>query len=311
MRRLPLLLLLAAAGSAVNLDYCPIPRTILEARRFAQRPLGDCVHDQEREARLILAGRPIIFRMRDGWTEISGQTSPGKPWRVRTGAFTLGCSAIAADFDRNGRADLLIGTGNFGTSLAPWSRLFFLLFDTAGHPVPWQMYGFFTESKGKTVEDLLDINGDGRAELLDMQSGEHYWSTGLYEARDARWRRVEGRWGGFRFPLWTQSAEPAAGTPAPSPLPDESNVLPAMPVTLTAATAEEIRFSDGRSSRRSPDTLVIDQPQLRRIYFSPRFADSDPEALREMRELAARRTPVYAILGGRAGQAIYLWATKP
>lgn len=189
MPRLLPLLLLAATGGAVHLDYCPIPRTILEARRFAQRPLGDCVHNQEREARLILAGRPIVFRMRDGWTEISGQTSPGKPWRVRTGAFTLGCSAIAADFDRNGRADLLIGTGNFGTSLAPWSRLFFLLFDASGHPVPWQMYGFFSESRGKTVEDLLDLNGDGRAELLDLQSDERA-SMRLEMRIGAAWKGV-------------------------------------------------------------------------------------------------------------------------
>ncbi len=311
MRRLPLLLLLAAAGSAVNPDYCPIPPAILEARRFAQRPLGDCVHNVDREARLVLEGRPIVFRAGDGRTEISGQTSPGKPWRVRTGALTLGCSAITADFDRNGRADLLIGTGNFGTSRAPWSRLFFLLFDASGQPVPWQMYGFFSESRGKTVEDLLDLNGDGRAELLDLQWDEHYWTTGLYEARDAHWRRVEGRFGGFRFPHLVRSTESAIRPPEPSRLPDEANVLPATPVTLTSVTGEEIRFSDGRSSRGSPDTLVIDQPQLRRIYFSPRFAGFDPEALRELRDLAARRAPVYAILGGRAGQAIYLWATKP
>lgn len=38
------------------------------------------------------------------------------------------------------------------------------------------------------VDDLLDLQGNGRTQLLDMQFDSGYWITNLYQVKDARWQ---------------------------------------------------------------------------------------------------------------------------
>ena len=51
---------------------------------------------------------------------------------------------------------------------------------------------------------MADLDGDGRAELLYMNYDDGYWITNLYRLRESRWSRVEGRFAGLGFPLYTR-----------------------------------------------------------------------------------------------------------
>jgi hypothetical protein len=59
--------------------------------------------------------------------------------------------------------------------------------------------GFYTVS-GAGVEDLLDLQGNGRAQLLDMQFSDGYWVTDLYQVKEAHWQRVNGWFGQLHYP---------------------------------------------------------------------------------------------------------------
>ena len=58
-----------------------------------------------------------------------------------------------------------------------------------GRPVPFEADGYFQED-GRGIYDLVDLDGDRRAELVYMNFDDGYWVTNLYEAEAGRWRRV-------------------------------------------------------------------------------------------------------------------------
>src|SRR5262249_47135706 len=75
--------------------------------------------------------------------------------------------------------------------------------DTSGRPVPFEIDGYFGyDATG--VEDLVDLNNDGRTELVRQSFDDGYWVTSLYAAKGARWVRVQGRYGDCSYPLYTR-----------------------------------------------------------------------------------------------------------
>src|SRR5262249_5320307 len=90
-----------------------------------------------------------------------------------------------------------------GNGLAPSSHFFSLTFDEKGRPVPFKADGYFEES-AKGITDLVDLNMDGRAELIYMNFDDGYWITNLYEVRAARWRRVKGSHARRSYPLYAR-----------------------------------------------------------------------------------------------------------
>lgn len=63
--------------------------------------------------------------------------------------------------------------------------------------------GFYTATD-TGVDDLLDLQGNGRTQLLDMQFDSGYWITNLYQVKDARWQRVHGWFGRLSYPALTR-----------------------------------------------------------------------------------------------------------
>ncbi len=115
-----------------------------------------------------------------------------------------GTGARRLDLDRNGYRDLIVVTFN-PRSDGQDVKLTTILIDRERRPVPWQAWGYF-EVDNQGVSELLDIDNDGRAELVylhvegDQFDGERS-SLSLYAARDAHWERVSGPVGGMTFPL--------------------------------------------------------------------------------------------------------------
>ena len=132
---------------------------------------------------------------------IEGFDDNQKPWRLfvpRTGVPISRMHVFQADLDANGRTDLvfsyvLIGNGRCVGS----GSVTTLMFDVAGQPVPWRMDNHALIEDGGVPVLLVDLNGDGRAEIVtsdctyaqreSVELAEDRWITGVYEARDTRW----------------------------------------------------------------------------------------------------------------------------
>jgi hypothetical protein len=170
--------------------------------------------------------------------------------------------------------------------MAPSSHLYALTFDARGRPVPFEADGYFQED-GRGIHDLVDLDGDRRAELVYMNFDDGYWVTNLYEAEGGRWRRVEGRHGARTYPLYTRFTRRANRTPTTpragrQPFaPDLSNLRPVLSGALDSyewgevEQSEDVRFSvsaGGSKTVCSPVSwyasfgLVNDTPLGREVF---------------------------------------------
>ena len=313
MRRLGLLLIaLTWPGLPLPRRYCPIPDPILKARRFPQAPLGRCdISRDDDEARLRVGAQLVRVRGHRMGLEIAGSGPGIQPWVARTFGHGFGCWAVAADFDANGRRDLVIVSQTGGNGMARPTRLLFFLTGRDGAVVPWVRFGYFSfDEQTGVLDDLVDLDGDGRAELLDMDYGGGYWSTFPYQAREAHWQRVAGPFAGSEFPIWTRFTE--RGNRLPVLLPrqkwppreDLSNMPGDAAATILSFEVRnggpEISFSDGGMLAGCPEAVIIDLPGRRLAYLNDRGCEVE-ESARWLREVRDRKMPVH-----RAGAA--LWA---
>jgi hypothetical protein len=207
-----------ASAQSVERDYLPFSESRL--RRFplkrtevtreaimSERGVlvsGVRMREEER-ARASLEGGA-----RDGVDEdpqlvlvFSGRDLEGKDWRVEIEGIVYYEAVYEGDLDRNGHTDLVLSAGTGGNGLAPPTQLVFLTFDRRGRPSLFEATGYF-ETQAGGIFDVADMDGDGRAELLYMNYDDGYWITNLYRVRESRWSRVEGRFAGLRFPLYTR-----------------------------------------------------------------------------------------------------------
>lgn len=240
-----LLPLLLCAGpcfaQSENQFYLPLTRTET-SRRFPVKLLGETGGGRPGHfgtgsdgaaspASISVGPSGASFEMdEEGRAVIKGKDRGGAAWRVRLGNLGTGYGArlYTADLDRDGAGDLVAVSPTGGNGLAPTSHLFTLTFDERGRPVPFEADGYFEED-ARGIFDLLDLDRDGRAELLYMNFDDGYWVTTLYEVEGGHWRRVEGAHVGRTYPLYTRftrraNRRPTAPKPGRKPFtPDLSN----------------------------------------------------------------------------------------
>lgn len=189
----------------------------------------------------------------------SGVDSSGKPWTVTADAM-FGGGLYSADLDHNGTVDLIYASYTGGNGLAPPMHVLTLLFDTAGRPVPSEMDGYF-EVDAYGLKDLVDLDRDGRAELIRQAYDDGYWITSLYEARDGHWHRISGQHGSRTFPIYTRFTNREnriSTTPAPGRNPREddlSNDMAAYSGTLTTVHWADIKTSENPQLNLSDGTV--------------------------------------------------------
>jgi hypothetical protein len=174
------------------------------ARRFPLRYLGTANEgardssDKSRKAMLperikIGVSGARVERTDEEGLVIKGLDRNGAAWRARLGDFAATPSSrfYTSDLDGDKTGDLVILFPTGGNGLAPSSHIFTLTFDARGRPVPFEADGYFQEDS-RGIQDLVDLDGDRRAELVYMNFDDGYWITNLYEAEGGRWRRVRG-----------------------------------------------------------------------------------------------------------------------
>lgn len=137
----------------------------------------------------------------DGDLEFSGKDDLGEKWTARFPVIGgIGWTAVwKADFDHNGRPDLMVASHFPGNGRCTENvTVSFLMIDGHGKPNPWTIHtNVPRETAFPPMPVLLtDLNGDGHFELIatDCQYapgpklGEDHSITGVYEARDSAWK---------------------------------------------------------------------------------------------------------------------------
>jgi hypothetical protein len=137
----------------------------------------------------------------DGDIEFLGKDDDGQKWSARLPLIGgIGWTTVwKADFDRNGRPDLMVashfpGNGRCVENVA----VSFLMIDAHGRPNPWIIRTTVPRETAfpPMPAILTDLNGDGHAQLVTTdceygtrpQLGEDHSITGVYDARDAVWK---------------------------------------------------------------------------------------------------------------------------
>lgn len=228
--------------------------------------------------------------------QIRGKGKSGKRWEAHLSFLD---EVWRGDLDGNGTQDYVFFSGGpyFNGATTPLYSLSILLMDREGMPVP-----FFTVldhgENGEGIRHLVDLAGDGHAELLirsydEDQSDPHvgafcsgHWISQLFRFRNLGAEEIRGTVGGIKFPLvhdWTYR-----GSECPY---EEKSLVPVAPATLyehgTSAHGEIVtkitRPEDesgvalidpamGCESIRSV-LVLYDRPRIREIAF-PNFFGS-------------------------------------
>lgn len=144
----------------------------------------------------------LVTRTNENNLVIAGTDKRNQDWSIQLG-LSYACRFYESDLDRNGSRDSVLVFPTGGNGLAPTSHLVAITFDERGRPVTFEADGYFQELDGK-IFDLVDLDQNGRAELIYMNFDSGYWITNLYEVRNARWQKKVGRHGRRSYPLYTR-----------------------------------------------------------------------------------------------------------
>jgi hypothetical protein len=194
----------------------------------------------------------------------SGKDRQGKLWSVQLGEkMGLGGNIFNADLDKNGIQDLLFIFPTGGNGLAPSSHILTLMFDSTGRPVPFEAEGYYDTEK-MNIAELVDMDRDGRAELVYMNYDDGYWITNIYEASGGRWQRIKGQFGKRSFPLFTRfthrpnhkAVVPAKGRRPFAP--DLSNKTPVLTGRMAAFKWMKEGDDAGQSSPAGLFYVIVD-----------------------------------------------------
>ena len=120
--------------------------------------------------------------------------------------------AFTSDLDHDGTPDLILVCGTGGCGLAPSAHFLCFLFDASGRPVPFTADGYF-DYDDHGIRDLVDIDGDGKADFVYMNYDDGYWITSLYQASNGHWQKLQGRLRSWIFPIHTRFTNRENHTP--------------------------------------------------------------------------------------------------
>ncbi len=258
-------LLIGASSLFAHVGWMPLTDREL-SKRFPLAVIEDPFYCPAPEYPLVTrfaAGIRVRVGGPSGDLVFSGKDSSGNRWSVHVNP-NMGGTLYRADLDRDGQQDLIYAAATGGNGMAPPSTLFFLLRDREGRPVAIKMEGYFRFGRNGIV-DLLDLDGDGRAEVIRQDYDDGYWVTSPYEFRASRARLVRGRHGGREFPLYTRFLEQGrrqADRPRPNRHPREtdlSNAVGASAVVKLAAFRFDQKAYRYRISTVEGETFCIDR----------------------------------------------------
>jgi len=193
--------------------HLPLKRT--EAHALPLKLLADGRNREQSngidsEFRIGLGNARVLLSLDEG-VSVTGQGKGGKAWEVtlKNLPVGLGYQLYSGDLDKNGLVDMVLVTYTGANGFLPFSILSIITFDSKGLPVLLR-HGLNVEAKKEGVVELIDLDGDGKAELIathyDDEDGKDKWDgyyiADIYKVEDARWHRLR-RYGNYSFPVYT------------------------------------------------------------------------------------------------------------
>jgi len=199
-----ILVLLPFTVFAQSEDYLPLTKAEI-GKHFKLQYIGQ-LHSEHLSGSLPVGlYGATISRTGDEDLVFSGEDKNHKKWSFqisgKSAAFAY--DLYIADLDRNGYKDIILAFPTGGNGLAPLTHILTLMFDSAGRPIPFEADGY-SEHNETGIPDLVDMDNDGKAELIYMNFDEGYWITSIYKAANGRWERVTGHFGRRNYPLYTR-----------------------------------------------------------------------------------------------------------
>ncbi|MFY9260389.1 MAG: VCBS repeat-containing protein [Gallionella sp.] len=258
----------------------------------------------------------------------TGKDRAGKPWRVQIDKLE-GCAPTQlyqADLDQNGLQDLVVVRQTCGNGLAMPTLIYLLTFENNGRPTLLALNSYFAEAR-HALTALVDMNHDGKAELIDMRHGQGYWAINLYQVEEARWQRVQGKFAQRSYPLYTRftsrSNRHAVMPPTESAraITDFDNTTPKLTGILSSLTAARQQDQENElilTLKNAPKqvctlsefwTITLDRPAGRTILANLYIPfPSDPA----LANLANGKLPVtlYGQLMPNECSPIGVWITE-
>lgn len=192
-------------AKSIMSDYTPLSASDLGKHFFLST-----VKEQDQlthEKTITVAGAKISLSTEKGDAlKICGNDVLGRQWNIFKRFFGLGTAIFHGDLDQNGKEDLILLQSTGACGIAPPSVVTLILFDPKGipHVFEWSGYssadknGWEASSKKAFIDDILDLNKDGRAEIVTEQldyafagnKDRSYWRTVIYQAKDSNLVRL-------------------------------------------------------------------------------------------------------------------------
>lgn len=218
MRTFPLLFALLGSQAALAIDWAEIPyrySALTEAQLGKVFPLRVLpALDPQKPVPGALTVGPSgahwswLLREDDRPGQpvtLSGKDKAGQPWQVILGELG-GCApwrVFSGDVDGDGVQDALVAQQTCGNGLAAPLAVSVITFDAQGRPLLFNKSSYFDLGEQPGVGALRDLDGDGKAEWLDMRFGNGYWATRVYQARQGQWQTV-GKLAGQSYPQFVR-----------------------------------------------------------------------------------------------------------
>jgi hypothetical protein len=318
------LLTRAQNASAYAGHYLPL-NTKERSQRFVLKPQKGLRPDSKGSS-ILIGKQSLTSTLENNETLLlQGKDNNKKPFSIALSPRSY--TVFSGDLDANGSEDLVLVFDTGGNGLAPSQHLLIYLFDTQGRPFPLTVEGYFaTDAKG--LPDLLDLNRDGKAELVYMHYQQGVWITDLYLANNGFWKPVSGPFAGKTYPLYTRFTQRPNRRPvaAPNPRPFRpnfstsllvfegqlnslswANVAQSENITLSLTAKDKPALQCQPDSWSSTFTTVIDNKQGRQI------ASLDtPEVVQKRLEELTRTPHQLKVFGKRSPERCspeILWVT--
>lgn len=322
--------ILPIQAPAQQSDYLPLTKNEL-GKTFKLKSLGD--FDREppvRKASIGPSGAGLLTV--EGNLVVEGLDKKGVRWVVDTGIRMpgLGGRMYIGDLDKDGSNDLAIVTYTGACGLAPSRQFKSVMFDSLGRPVIFEADGYF-DDRDDGVGDLVDMDGDGKAELIYMNFDGGYWITNLYKADNARWERVTGPFRRRSFPLYTRftrrpnhkAVQPARGRHPFAPnLSNRTPVLTGRLLSFRQSGTDEAKAIEftvgaatGKKTKCEPDpwyesfAMLVDDEKGREIVS----LGAPAEKLRSLMSRIVEKRYRVAVFGRRRANECspeLLWASR-
>jgi hypothetical protein len=242
---------------------------------------------------------------------LRGVGKSGKRWEVHVSGLD---EVWRADLDGNGTQDyVLFGAGPyFNGRITPPLSMSILLMDRDGVPVPFFTVAYHEEN-GAGIKHLVDLDHDGRAELLISSYDERtsdarvggfcsgHWITQLYRFKDFGAEEIRGTIGGINFPFvqdWTyrgtqcREEEPPFLSIEPAILDEHGTSSQGEVVTTILKSSDGGRFFEidpvAGCRAISTELVVYDRPQIREIGFPNLFTTYTADLVDTIRRDGAR-----------------------